>query len=91
MSQEKDYSQDNQAILNKWRHEEERKRMSAQHAEKTTKDAIANMLKREGMRSSVARDLKEAVSNPSKHDMPESGFRQDEHVTGYEDRYWEKD
>lgn len=95
MPKEENFDAANRVILSRWEREQERRRMSAEHVENSIKEAISNVLKSQENRHNVAKDLKKATGNTSQF-AKEYGFGKspsgmDEHITGYEDRYWEKE
>jgi hypothetical protein len=63
----KDYTAQNQAVINRWEREEERKRSKAEAAEESFKRTFADTLKQAEAKKALARDARQAV------DRQESG------------------
>lgn len=93
-----DYEAQANATLRKWEREEEQKKARAEASEKNFVETFANLLKQENVKRALARDAKNATTNPNvnqslmaqakygtSHPMDEG------EITGLEDRPWEKD
>jgi len=90
-----DFTSANAHIIQRWTRDKERAELSAEHAEKQTRKAIANLLKEDTNRKNIARDLKRATDNP-KQFKTEGGFGAKEFddgsiITGLEERPWDRD
>ena len=95
-----DFSAAHASTIAKWTRDKERKELSAEHSEKQTTKAIANMLKSQANRVNIARDLKRATENTQKFSA-ESGFspkafgETDDPITGVEpelqEQLWNRD
>ncbi len=91
-----DFSAAHATIIGKWTRDKERAELSAEHAEKQTTKAIANLLKTQENRVNIAKDLKRATENRKEYKRSEGfGARNfddiDDIITGFEDQPWNRD
>jgi hypothetical protein len=91
MSQEKDFSSEHTSTIRKWEREEDRRKQIAEHMESEVKKALRGIMGNGDNRRNVAKDLKEAAESGRRIEDREGYGRDDELVTGYEDRPWERD
>jgi len=92
---QEDFSAANASIIQKWTRDKERAELSAEHAEKQTTKAIANLLKTQENRVNIAKDLKRATENKQQFKREAgfgaTGFDIDDIITGFEERPWDRD
>lgn len=91
-----DFSAAHASIIGKWTRDKERAEMTAEHAEKKTAKAIANILKQQDNRINIAKDLKRATENRKEYKRSEGfGAKEfddiDDIITGFEDQPWNRD
>ena len=97
MSEDRYEAQGN-ATLRKWEREEERKQAKAEAASKNFERTIANLLKQENVKKTLARDAKNATTSPNNNqnlmaqaEFGTSQFLDEGEITGMEDRPWENE
>lgn len=81
----------NAAVLAKWRREQERREVSAEHIEREAKKTLRGIIEEKENRQNVARDLKKATQSGEKPHTEEGYRGNDELITGFEEKPWDRD
>lgn len=100
MGEERDYSAQNQAVINRWEREMNRARAKAEASEENFQKTFADVLRSQNNKRALAREAKAAVDSGERGNVDPTLTRvregggamygdDDEVITGEEPRPWE--